>query len=106
PSEPAPAETARQGFKVPRARSEPFPNATESAREIEFLTLPLRRVGVAATREIISRAARSDRPLYARNQHLQPCKNRHGADPAPRLSSRKRDPAGVSRHSLRTRRYL
>ena len=39
PSEPAPAQTARQGFKVPRARSDPFPNAAESAREIEFLTV-------------------------------------------------------------------
>jgi CspA family cold shock protein len=26
----------------------------------------------------MSRAARSDRPLYARNQHLQPGQNRHG----------------------------
>ena len=54
----------------------------------------------------MSRAARSDRPLYARNQHLQPGQNRHGVDPAPRFPSRKRDPASVSRHSLRTRRYL
>jgi Protein of unknown function, DUF417 len=28
----------------------------------------------------MSRAARSDRPLYARNQHLQPGQNRHGVD--------------------------
>src|SRR6516165_8063484 len=54
----------------------------------------------------MSRAAPSDRPLYARNQHLQPGQNRHGVDPVPRFPSRKRDPAGVSRHSLRTRRYL
>jgi hypothetical protein len=26
-------------FKVPRARSEPFPNAAESGRDIEFLTV-------------------------------------------------------------------
>src|SRR5215471_347820 len=52
----------------------------------------------------MSHAARSDRPLYARNQHLQPCQNRYGADPAPRLSSRKRDTAGIPGHSLRTRR--
>ena len=30
---------ARQGFKVPRARSESFPNAPEAAGEIEFLTV-------------------------------------------------------------------
>ena len=41
----------------------------------------------------MSCAARSDRPLYARNQHLQPGQNRHGVDPAPRFPSRKRDPA-------------
>src|SRR5215472_5717772 len=35
----APAETARQGFKVPRARSESFPNAAEIGRKIEFLTV-------------------------------------------------------------------
>ena len=40
----------------------------------------------------MSRAARSDRPLYARNQRLQPGQNRHGVDPAPRFPSRKRDP--------------
>jgi hypothetical protein len=28
----------------------------------------------------MSRAARSDRPLYARNQHLQPGQNRHGIE--------------------------
>ena len=38
-AQPAPAQTARQGFKVPRARSEPFPNAAESGRKIEFLTV-------------------------------------------------------------------
>src|SRR5215831_8522594 len=31
-AQPAPAQTARQGFKVRRARSEPFPNAAESGR--------------------------------------------------------------------------
>ena len=35
-AQPAPAQTARQGFKVPRARSEPFPNASEIGREIDF----------------------------------------------------------------------
>ena len=35
----APAEIAHHGFKVPRTRSEPFPNAAESGREIEFLTV-------------------------------------------------------------------
>jgi len=35
-AQPAPAQTARQGFKVPRARSEPFPNAAEIGREIDF----------------------------------------------------------------------
>jgi hypothetical protein len=38
-TQPAPAQTARQGFKVPRARSESFPNAAEIGREIEFLTV-------------------------------------------------------------------
>jgi hypothetical protein len=38
-AQPAPAEIARHGFKVPRARSESFPNAAESGREIEFLTV-------------------------------------------------------------------
>jgi phenylpropionate dioxygenase-like ring-hydroxylating dioxygenase large terminal subunit len=33
----------------------------------------------------MSHAARSDRPLYARNQHLQPCQNRYGADPDRRV---------------------
>jgi len=33
----APAEIARHGFKVPRARSEPFPKAAESGRKIKFL---------------------------------------------------------------------
>src|SRR5215471_7606184 len=28
-AQPAPAQIARQGFKVPRTRSEPFPNAAE-----------------------------------------------------------------------------
>src|SRR5215831_1096310 len=32
-------QTARQGFKVPRTRSEPFPNAAEIGRKIEFLTV-------------------------------------------------------------------
>ena len=39
PSSACAPQTARQGFKVPRARSEPFPNAAESGREIEFLTV-------------------------------------------------------------------
>jgi len=47
PSSGAPAEIARQGFsdrpsgffKVPRTRSEPFPNAAEIGRDIEFLTV-------------------------------------------------------------------
>ena len=45
-AQPAPAQTARQGFqtvrqgfKVPRTRSEPFPNAAEIGRKIEFLTV-------------------------------------------------------------------
>jgi hypothetical protein len=33
------AQIARHGFKVPRAHSESFPNAAESGREIEFLTV-------------------------------------------------------------------
>src|SRR5215472_7273438 len=37
--QPAPAQTARQGFKVPRTLSEPFPNATEMGRKIKFLTV-------------------------------------------------------------------
>src|ERR1700745_1997836 len=40
----------------------------------------------------MSCAARSDRPLYARNQHLQPGQNRHGVDPAPRFPSRNEIP--------------
>ena len=35
-AQPAPAQTARQGFKVPRARSEPFPNAAEFAGKSIF----------------------------------------------------------------------
>ena len=47
-AQPAPAQIARYGFKVPQARPEPFPNAAESGREIEFLTVnagfgPLRK---------------------------------------------------------------
>src|SRR5262252_5725868 len=46
-AQPAPAQTARLGFprppvwvfKVPRARPEPFPNAAENGRDIEFLTV-------------------------------------------------------------------
>ena len=38
-AQPAPAQIARHGFKVPRARSESFPNAAESGPEIEFLTV-------------------------------------------------------------------
>ena len=37
--QPAPAQIAWHGFKVPRARSESFPNAAESGRKIEFLTV-------------------------------------------------------------------
>ena len=36
-AQPAPVQIARHGFKVPRARPEPFPDAAESGREIEFL---------------------------------------------------------------------
>jgi len=47
----------------------------------------------------MSRAARSDRPLYARKQHLQPGQNRHGVDPAPRFPSRKAmSAAALPRH--------
>jgi hypothetical protein len=38
-AQPAPAQIARYGFKVPQARPEPFPNAAEIGREIKFLTV-------------------------------------------------------------------
>jgi hypothetical protein len=38
-AQPAPAEIVRHGFKVPRARSESFPNAAEIGRKIKFLTV-------------------------------------------------------------------
>src|SRR5262249_15169169 len=45
-AQPAPAQTARlgfpdrpSGFLMPRARPEPFPNAAEISRDIEFLTV-------------------------------------------------------------------
>src|SRR5215469_11060595 len=34
---PRPPRSPRDGLKAPRARPEPFPNAAESGREIEFL---------------------------------------------------------------------
>ena len=62
---------------------------------------PRRRQSAASTQDSgVTDDPRSDRPVHARDQYLQPGADRHGADPAPRLSSRKRDPAGVSRHPL------
>ena len=41
-AQPAPAEIVRYGSEVRRARSEPFPNAAEIGREIEFPTVNAR----------------------------------------------------------------
>ena len=39
PSSACARQITRHGFKVPRARSEPFPKAAESGRKIKFLTV-------------------------------------------------------------------
>src|SRR5262249_30686322 len=39
PSSACAGQITRHGFKVPRARSEPFPKAAESGRKIKFLTV-------------------------------------------------------------------
>ena len=55
PSEPALAEIACHGFKVPRARSESFPNAAEIGRGIKFLTVNCGQQG-ALRRWLIGRS--------------------------------------------------
>src|SRR5262252_8951171 len=38
-AQPAPAEIARHGFEVPRARSASFPNVAESGRKTDFIAV-------------------------------------------------------------------
>jgi len=46
-----PPRSPRRGLKVPRARPEHFPNAAESGREIEFLTV---RAGFGPSSKVVS----------------------------------------------------
>ena len=46
-----PPRSPRHGLKVPRARPEHFPNAAESGREIEFLTV---RAGFGPSSKVVS----------------------------------------------------